>query len=609
MRPLAALFVLALAGCTLIPSTAAGRRPAVDRENHRPRASEEDERFDKPDAAAEFDAMKRGITPGMDVQKRYAAARAHMAAMPQYSTVAGAIEPRRSGRVQTDTVSQRTLPNPWTFLGPGNVGGRTRVLAFDPSDPNVMYSGGVSGGIWKSIDAGASWTAIGDSLVNLAVGSMAIDPKDGRTLYVGTGEGYFREDVRGTALPLRGDGIFVTHDAGATWTQLPATASNPDFQWVNNLVISPHDSHRLYAATRSGVWRSTDSGSTWTSVLPTTVKGGALDLAVRKDTSGDYLFASCGVFEQATVYRNSNAEGSGAWTAVLSDPGMSRTSLAIAPSNPSVVYALAASNNPGPDGSTQNLQAVYRSDQNGDPGTWIAQVRVTDADKLNAVLLSNPSSAMYPECSGEAGAGDWVPMGWHCNVISVDPTNPDRVWAGGVDLFRSDDGGKTWGLASYWWAGADQPAYVHADQHVIAFHPQYDGTSNQTVYVTNDAGIFRTDDANDAVAYGASAACEVSSSIRWTSLIHGYGVTQFYSGAVSPDGRRFAAGAQDTGSSLGNDVSGPDHWTRIWGGDGGYTAFDPVNLARVYAESQWASISLDRPEYSRQPRHRKSEPG
>jgi hypothetical protein len=201
---------------------------------------------------------------------------------------------------------------------------------------------------------------------------------------------------------------------------------------------------------------------------------------------------------------------------------------------------------------------------------------------------------MAPQCSGTDGISNWVPMGWHCNVIAVDPANANRVWAGGVDLFRSDDGGKNWGLASYWWIGGDQAAYVHSDQHVIAFHPGYDGGSNQTMFVTNDGGIFRTDDANDAVASGPSAACAAMSSIRWTSLVHDYGVTQFYSGAVAPDGRRFAGGAQDTGTSVGDVVTGANRWLRVWGGDGGYVAFDPLDQAKLLLELQYGAItSLD----------------
>jgi len=143
-------------------------------------------------------------------------------------------------------------------------------------------------------------------MANLDVSSLAFDPDDTRVIYAGTGEGYYREDVRGTALVIRGNGLFVSRDAGATWSQLPSTAGD-DFDFVNDVVVSPHDHMRIYAATRTGVWRSPDGGDSWTNVLPTTVKGGCLDLALRGDTDGDFLFASCGTFEQATVYRNRNA--------------------------------------------------------------------------------------------------------------------------------------------------------------------------------------------------------------------------------------------------------------------------------------------------------------
>ena len=116
---------------------------------------------------------------------------------------------------------------------------------------------------------------------------------------------------------------------------------------MNHLAVSSHDPRRIYAATRTGVWRSADGGATWSNVLATTVQGGCLDLAFRGDTANDFLFASCGIFETATVYRNRNAESDTAWESVLSEPDMGRTSLAIAPSNPSTIYALAASDAAG----------------------------------------------------------------------------------------------------------------------------------------------------------------------------------------------------------------------------------------------------------------------
>ncbi|HEY8712951.1 MAG TPA: hypothetical protein VIM68_08760 [Thermoanaerobaculia bacterium] len=523
---------------------------------------------DGPDEAERYYAMKR--QGSADPQRAYAIARAHMRRMQRFSTASESVG---AGQQATGNRLQ------WTFLGPGNIGGRTRTLVIDPADPNVMYAGGVSGGVWKTLNAGARWDAIGDQLVNLAVNSMVMDPGDHNVLYVGTGEGYFREEVRGTGLPLRGDGIFTTRDGGASWQQLIST-STPDFHFVNDLAVSVHDSQRVYAATRTGVWRSNDSGQSWKRVLATSVKGGCLDLSMRIDTDGDTLFASCGTFDQATVYRATRAEGDEAWTSVLSEPDMGRTTLAIAPSRPSTIYALAASN------TDQALLAVYRSDSNGDPGTWTARVRRDDPVKLNTLLLTNPITATQRECGGDAD--NPLPMGWYCNTIAVDPVDAERVFAAGVDLFRSDDGGRNWGVASFWWSHSE--ARMHSDQHHIVFDSRYDGAANQTMFVTNDGGVFRTDNARDEVATGPGATCVASrSKVLFTSLAHNYGVTQFYHGAVFPDGKRFLAGAQDNSTLLGDIARGTDWDPRI-GGDGGYVAIDPVDPRHVYAEFQNANL-------------------
>jgi photosystem II stability/assembly factor-like uncharacterized protein len=550
-----------------------------------PAGDVEDERQDSPDGAAAYHAMKRSGTG--DVLRSWSEARQQMRRMQRYATTTDAtVEPR--GALTTAAESGVPPFRKWQFLGPGNIGGRTRALVIDPVQPEVMYAAGVSGGIWKTLSGGVRWEPVGDDLVNIAVNSLVMHPVDRNVLYAGTGEGYFREVERGTALPLRGDGIFLTRDAGETWTQLVSTANNENFHYVNDLVISTHEPSRIYAATRTGVWRSTDAGATWTNVHPTTVHGGCLDLAYRGDTDGDYLFASCGTFAQATIYRNKNAELAQPWQPVHTEVDMGRTSLAIAPSNPSVIYGMSATNTPGRD--AQSLHAVWRSDNNGDPGTWVARVRKDSPEVVGPTMLTNILTVDHKICEGH---DDEVPttMGWYCNTLAVDPTNADRVFAGGVDVFRSEDGGSTWGLASYWFADDrnDLP-YLHADQHLIQFHPRYDGVTNTTVFFGNDGGISRTDNALAEVPTGRNAICVDQRSKMTFEVLNGnYGVTQFYHGAVFPDGRSFLAGAQDNGTVMGDTDTGPDHWQMISGGDGGYVAIDN-NSGLVYASQQWGRV-------------------
>jgi photosystem II stability/assembly factor-like uncharacterized protein len=554
------------------------------------------ESFDEPDHAAIYQRMKRqGPSPDFDTAAAYRAAHAHRDAMPRYSTRMGVPVPRAQSTDERQTknfVAARALGQ-WEPLGPGNIGGRTRTLVIHPAHPEIMYAGGVSGGVWKTTDGGQSWTPLADGIANIAVNSMAIHPEDPDILYVGTGEGYFREIVRGTWLPLRGAGIFKTEDGGATWSPLQSTES-PAFHWVNDLIISPKDPDRLYAATRTGVHVSENGGQTWSYLLDPEINGGCLDLALRTDLAVDWLFASCGTFAQSTVYRRRMVPGE-EWEAVLSEPGMGRTSLAIAPSDQSVIYALSASNQWESDRNfVQSMDAVYRSTAGGSPGTWRVRVDSNDSGQINTLILTNPVATSYVDCGwvdgGFAEYDVWVPMGWYCNTIAVDPVDPDVVWAGGVDLFRSDDGGQNWGLASYWWA-ASQPSnlsWVHADQHAVVFHPDYDGVNVRTMFTASDGGIFRTNSPNQRIGQDDAAICDPSrSAVVFQNLNNGFGITQFYHGAPYPGGDSYLGGTQDNGTLLGSDGWGSDGWRHINGGDGGYVAINPTNPQILYVESQW----------------------
>ncbi len=596
MRRLSWLMALSVATLGLLAtlSPLAWPRETIG-SNDRPEA-EREAGFDQPDAVAWHERMRRMPANANDMPAMYAQAADALSRLGRFATRINRSIPARQAATRAwvgdsairERRSAASVLDAWTPLGPGNIGGRTRVVRFHPPTRTPLFAAGVSGGVRRSDDDGGSWRPTSDGLTNINVNAMAIDPRRPNVIYVGTGEGYFREEIRGTGLPLRGGGVYASTDGGASWQLQRATTTN-DFLWVNDLELGIADSQRVYAETRTGVFRSADGGASWEQLLRTTVRGGCLDLAIRPDRSEDVLFVSCGSYDQAAVYRFPRAADSSASEIVLQVEHQGRTSLAIAPSNPNVIYAMAASNDGGPGGNyRQGLLGVYRSTTGGAAGSWETRVTNSNANKLNTLLLTNPYSATAGDCSPSA-ANEFINMGWYINVIAVDPLDAERVWAAGVSWFRSDDGGRNWGMAD--WGSSGMPAYTHVDQHVITFHPQYNGTTNQVALVGNDGGIFRTTTARGETKTGATAPCPSGApNMTWTSLNRGYGVTQFYHGIAFPDGASYLGGAQDNGTIFGRDADGTDGWRSVFGGDGGYTAVNPEQPSTFYVEYQWANL-------------------
>ncbi len=553
--------------------------------------------YDSPKEAVEFFKRKRLPEDEKELPlEKYFEAQEQMRKMDVYSTARAQF--LNAGLSAAAPLNERAVTpeqSTWTPLGPGNIGGRTRALIINPQDPNVMYAAGVSGGVWKTTNGGQSWTPIADQLANITVSSMVMEPGNPNVIYVGSGEGIYGGLERDTTFDFRGAGIFKTTDGGATWTRLAGTTTR-DFYYVFDIVVGPANNQRLYAATLSGVWRSTDGGVTWVHVLTPlnsdgdTVIGGCLDLAIRTDrTDADVVFASCGTFEQATIYRTNNGAGADAWTPVFTDPGMGRTALAIAPSNQNIIYAVSAAF----EGSFQDaLHAVFRSTSGGDNGTWTAQTRNTSSNKLNQALLSISVAAFATDC-GFYFEDSFFGQGWYDLTLAVDPVDAERVWVGGIEVFRSDDGGRNFGIAGQAYEGAFfRFGAIHPDQHVMVFHPQYNGTTNQTFFLANDGGLFRTDNARATMATGATAACRLSNSaVNWSSLNNGYGVTQFYNGTVFPDGKSYFGGTQDNGTVLGTDQTGGNAWREINGGDGGYVAVDPSKPSTLYSSNPYFTFA------------------
>ena len=535
--------------------------------------------FDQADEAMAFYVNKRTgpiVTRGPDITTgarplspaAYLPALDYMRSMPRYSSRTSAFVPSAEDGLDPAAAAPGAALTTWTSLGPSNQGGRTRAILIDPGNPSIMYAGGVAGGVWKSTDAGGTWTPMAQlSMSNLAVVSLAFDPSNANTLYAGTGEGVFNVDA------VRGAGIFRSTDAGVTWTQLSSTNTST-FHYTNGIAVSPRNTQRIYAATRTGLYRSINGGVSWTTLA--THANGCTQVVLQPGGATGYVFAACGIFSQGAVYRGLDDDTS-TFSSVLSQTDQGRSSIAIAPSDQATVYVMAAQATGVGGPGRYGLHGIYRSTSNGDAGSWTTRVDGTvtpssTAQRLSQLLLSNPVFGVYADCG--FGTTQFLNQGWYDNVIAVDPLDANRVWAGGIDLWRSDDGGVTWGTAGFWWFSKSNPAYHHADQHALVFHPQYNGTTNRILFAGSDGGVDRIDDARANVNTAISNLCgsPVSGGGTWVDRNNGYVTTQFYHGAVYPDGLTYFGGLQDNGTQRG--TSAGSAWASLNGGDGGYVAVD-----------------------------------
>ncbi len=411
----------------------------------------------------------------------------------------------------------------WTSIGPANIPGRVRSIVIHPTDGNRMWVGSVSGGIWYTPDGGTTWRALNDFQSNLAISHLAMDPANTSILYAATGEGY----LNGGA--VRGAGIFRSIDAGQTWIQMSSTipASDSNWYYVNRIAINPSNSSLILAATSGGIYRTTNGGTSWTQITQTRT----LDL------KWDPTSASRAIGGRDDGNVSVSNDSGATFSAVAVGSGGARVELAFSASSSGTVYA------------SVNLGtgAVYRSTDGG--ASWS--------------LRSSPT---------HLGT-----QGWYNNTIWVDPTNANTLVVGGIDLWRSTDGGASFTRISNW---ALWPASVHADNHIIVSHPSYDATSNTTVFVGNDGGV--------AKSSNILTATSASSSNTWSLISTGKYSTQFYGGASSADGTKTAGGTQDNGSLYTNNSN--TTWGVGIGGDGGYAAIDQTDSNYVYGELQFGGI-------------------
>ena len=441
--------------------------------------------------------------------------------------------PTRAGGPQALSRTAGLHLQDWVALGPGNVGGRTRAIVVHPKNQNTLWAGSAGGGVWRSDDGGGRWTPVDDFMANLAVASLAMDPKNPNIIYAGTGEGFGNVDA------IRGAGIFRTTD-GATWARLPATAT-ADFQAVNRLAVS-RSGAAVLAATPNGIFRSIDQGrATWTKVLDAAL--GDVKFHPKSSTR-----AVAGGLDGGQAWYSVNSGKT--WTpATHAGVWSGRVELAYSVKNPLIVYA--------------SVGMVSG-------GIW----RSSDGGKTYAARKTETKQGAHAPYLGD--------QGWYANTIwAGDPTDENLVVGGGLDLWKSVDGGDTLIDISTWWDSRS----AHADQHCIVAHAGYNGTSRLSVFFGNDGGIFRAADlgtvGNDANLPRVSG---------WEELNNNYCVTQFYGGAGNPVSGKIVGGAQDNGTACYSPAGGSENWFSIFGGDGGQCAADPADANVFYGEYVFLNI-------------------
>ncbi|MBI4931123.1 MAG: T9SS type A sorting domain-containing protein [Bacteroidetes bacterium] len=436
-------------------------------------------------------------------------------------------------------LNSTTVAGSWTFLGPSNVptnggAGRVNCIRFDPSNTNIVYAGAPAGGLWKSTNGGSGWAMWNtDALGSLGVTDVAVDPTNSQIIYLGSGDG--------DASDTYGLGVLKSTDGGATWNATGLNWTVTQGRTVRRILIDPTNTQIIHAATSNGIYRSTDGGTTFSQVSTAAPR----DMEMKPgDPTTIYATTS------ATVYRSTNSGQS--YVSIYSVSGAGRLAIAVTPADANYIYVLAANN------SSSAFLGLYQS-ING--GTSFSQKSTTP----NILGYSNTGN----DASGQ---------GWYDLSVAASPANANEVVIGGINIWRSTDGGNSWVINAHW-TGSGAP-YVHADVHDVIYLPG----NGSTIYAGCDGGVFRTQNSGGS----------------WSDMSNGLQIAEQYRlGQSANNGTWLITGRQDNGTDRLNGVT----WSRVLGGDGMECFVDRTNNNTMYGEyyngdfqrsinggNNWASI-------------------
>ena len=405
--------------------------------------------------------------------------------------------------------------------------GRVNCIAFDPFDPDIIWIGSPAGGMWKTTDGGSNWTTATDNLPVIGVSHIAIDPTDTQVMYIVTGDA--------DASDTYSIGILKSIDGGINWNTTGLSYNVTQEKRVNKVIINPNYTDSVYAVTNSAILLSSDGGSTFNAVG---IIGRWRDIEF-KPGNPSTVYAAKQSSGGSDIYRST--DGGANWNIINNGAAINakfRPLIAVTPDNPEVIYALYSAGD-------YSFHGLYKSSDGGD----------------NWVLQSDSPNILAWETDGTGTGG----QSWYDLSLGVATNNEDLVYVGGINIWKSINGGLDWDIDASSGNGSNY-TYMHVDQHAFEFNP-----INHIAYAGNDGGFYKY----------------MSNLNKWVDISDGLEISQFYKlGLSKSNPNRVVAGAQDNGTEMLTNTT----WDAIRGSDGMECAIDHYDEDVIYSTSQYGGL-------------------
>jgi len=428
----------------------------------------------------------------------YQAQQAYMATFPPIIT-----GDEDHGFWRTEGPFDHTNTSSWS---PGQ--GRVNVVVEDPNDENTIYIGAPDGGLWKSVDGGSNWIPLIETFSRLGISDVVIDFNNSQTIYIATGDA-----DGGDAQAI---GVWKSIDGGTTWTEAGSIGSSK----IYKIEMDPDNSNRLLAATNTGLFRTENGGTSWTSVQAGIVRD--IQFAVGSGNQNAFAVTSSGFIK--------STDNGATWNSITNGipNDFSYMRLDVTADDSNFVYVVGAG-----DGATNNYRGIYKST---DAGTTFTEVHsAADEDIFDG--------------SGQA---------WYDLDLAVDQNDKNTLVVGVLNIWRSTDGGTTWGGINSWSSPA-QPSYSHADIHFLKWY-------GNNLYCGSDGGVYKSTNDGDI----------------FNDLTRGLPIGQYYDIDVyQKDPSYIAGGLQDNGGYYFDGI-----WKNYYGADGMVAVINQEDSTNIFGMIQ-----------------------